>query len=689
MPRSVRVVAAWTTTVVLLLLLIVPGCRDGTELATGPDFATTAKKTLKVTGGGTGTGRVTAPAIGGGAALDCSIAAATYDPIDCTRSYAVNTRVKLTAVPAAGSKLKEWRGVCTGTTLTCTVNMSVARTVRAVFITKAVASFRVNVSGAGTGSGTITSQAGLTPAISCTYTAGSGQSGACSQSYPSGTSVTVTAAPASGHEFTGWGGACTGTGTCTVSTTANRAVTASFSSPAGPQAALGSWSAPSPTPIIGVHLNLMPNGQLLLWGHGGQPQVWTPGGGAGYIQAAAGTCPEGNCELFCGGHTFLADGRLLVAGGHNEALGNNWGLSQASIFDASTSTWQSVAPMAFERWYPTLVTLADGDVVALSGNRAPGQNASIPERWNGSTWTQLTGADLALVLYPRAFVEPKQGRIFVAGDGRPRYLDPNGAGAWTPGPVRTTAARGYGAAVMLDSKILYAGGGVGTCPGLPEASAEIIDLAAPTPTWSPTGSMAFARRHNNLTILPDGSVLATGGTSACGFSTESGAVFAAELWEPATGQWTTVASAAVVRVYHSTAVLLPDGRVISTGSGDGGGTTQQLTSEVYSPPYLFRGERPTYNLASTSMHYGQPFTVATPNAADITKVTIIRLPSTTHAFDMSQRLNTLAFEAGADGQSLTVRAPGAGRIAPPGPYLLFILNRQGVPSVAQTIMLSP
>jgi Domain of unknown function (DUF1929) len=180
----------------------------------------------------------------------------------------------------------------------------------------------------------------------------------------------------------------------------------------------------------------------------------------------------------------------------------------------------------------------------------------------------------------------------------------------------------------------------------------------------------------------------TGGTSQCGFTNEGGATFVAEMWDPATGQWTTVASAAVTRVYHSTTALLPDGRVLSSGSGEGGGVVSQFTYETYSPPYLFKGPRPTYDLASTSMHYGQPFTVSTPNAAAIRKVTIIRLASSTHAFDMGQRLNTLAFEAAANGQSLTVTPPPSGRIATPGPYLLFILNEQGVPSVAQTVLLS-
>jgi hypothetical protein len=180
----------------------------------------------------------------------------------------------------------------------------------------------------------------------------------------------------------------------------------------------------------------------------------------------------------------------------------------------------------------------------------------------------------------------------------------------------------------------------------------------------------------------------TGGTSACGFTDASGAVFAAENYDPVANTWKTWANATVVRVYHSTSALLPDGRVLSTGSGDGGGVSQQFTYEIFSPPYLFNGSRPTYNLASTTMRYGQAFMVATPNAASITKVTLIRLTSTTHAFDGGQRLTTLSFVAAADGLSLTVAPPADGRKAPPGPYMLFILNAKGVPSVAQTVLLS-
>jgi uncharacterized repeat protein (TIGR02543 family) len=679
-----RTAVGLAATLVVAAGLVVQGCQDQTGMESlGPDLASVVMRTLKVSGGGTGSGRVTAPAVGGAPALSCEISGGTYDPTDCTLRYANNTLVRLTATPSPGSAFKEWRNACTGTNTSCSVRMDANKAVRAVFRRTTTTSFRLNLTGGGTGSGTVTSQAGLTPAINCALSGGA-PSSTCGANYTSGTSVTLTAAAAAGHTFTGWSGNCSGSGACTVAMSANRSVTANFSAPAGPEAQAGRWSSPQSTPVVGLHLTLLRNGNALLWGHAGEAQMWNAPGG-NFTQVSNTVCDDPlGCELFCSGHTLLADGRVLVAGGHDEARGNSYGLTQSSVFDGNG--WQPSGRMHYARWYPTLVTLGDGKVVALSGNQTPGVNASIPERWDGSGWTALTGADQKLPTYPRAFVEPKNGHVFVAGDLQSRMLDPSGTGSWSLGATRRVADRNYGAAVMLDSKVLYAGGGGRACPNLPERSAEIIDLAAASPSWVLTGAMAAARRQLNLTALPDGTVLATGGTSTCGPSDEAGAVFSAELWDPGTGQWRTLASAGVVRVYHSTALLLPDGRVLSTGSGDGGGVTPQLSYEVFSPPYLFKGARPSYNLASTTMRYGQSFAVSTADAASIRKVTIIRLPSTTHAFDMSQRLNTLPFTVA--GSGLAVTPPATGRIAPPGPYMLFLVNEAGVPSVAQIVMLS-
>jgi galactose oxidase-like protein/List-Bact-rpt repeat protein len=673
----------------VVLALVVTACQSPQDSLSPSLAVTQSPKTITVTGGGTGGGVVTAPSYGETPDLNCVITNGTAGPEECSRRYAWKTVVTLTAAPDPGSTFTGWGNSCTGTALTCTVTMSVNRTVKAKFAGNSTPKYTLNVTGSGTGSGTITSQAGLSPAVNCVVTAGTAVSGACSVQYAQGTAVTLTATPAGGQTFDGWGGDCSGTGTCALTMSTNRAAASAFSAPAGLEATVGHWDAPQFNPIIAINLVQLMTGKFLLWGHIGEPEVWDPVGGFTEVVNATCTNPQ-ICELFCAGQAFLPDGSVLTAGGHIEELGDNNGLLQASIFDGYS--WRATGSMKYGRWYPTLVTMFDGRVVAISGDQAPGVNASTPERWGGGVWTPLTSANRTVPLYPRAFVEPKNGRIFVAGHGNPSlYLNPLGTGGWTVGPTRLETDRSYGSAVMLDDKVIYfGGGGGGACPGnLPKRTGEWIDLAAATPTWKAIAPMTFGRRQLNATILADGTVLITGGTSACGFTNEAGAVFAAERWNPSggtdgQGAWTTMANASVVRVYHSTTALLPDGRVLSTGSG-GAGATLQNSYEIYSPPYLYQGPRPSYGLQSNVVRYNSTFTVTTPDAASITKVHLIRLAATTHAFDPGQRLRSLVFQVASDGQSLTATAPLSGKIAPPGPYMLFVVNATGVPSVGQIV----
>ena len=196
--------------------------------------------------------------------------------------------------------------------------------------------------------------------------------------------------------------------------------------------------------------------------------------------------------------------------------------------------------------------------------------------------------------------------------------------------------------------------------------------------------MAFARRHHNLTVLPTGEVLATGGVAGTSFDDVSQPVRAAEIWSPGTGtgpgNWTTLSSNAVTRGYHGTSLLLPDGRVLNAGSGEGAGAPSEKNAEIFSPPYLFAGARPTISSAPASVGLKTTFRLGTPNAAAITKVSLIRLGAVTHAFDENQRFMRLSFTADATG--LTVTAPTSSNRAPPGHYMVFILNGSGVPSVA-------
>ena len=233
-------------------------------------------------------------------------------------------------------------------------------------------------------------------------------------------------------------------------------------------------------------------------------------------------------------------------------------------------------------------------------------------------------------------------------------------------------------------KVFIVGGSTcapyGECSIPPTPTAEAIDLNAPAPAWRSVAQMAYARKQHNATILPDGKVLVTGGTSGSGGNDNAAyPVYPAEMWDPGTNSWTTLASMSVYRGYHSTALLLPDGRVLSAG----GGFTGPGSAEVYSPPYLFKGARPTITSAPTTVGYNQTFSVGTPDAAGITKVTLVRLSAVTHAFNFDQRINSLSFSATAGG--LNVTSPASRNVCPPGHYMLFILNGNGVPSVAKII----
>jgi galactose oxidase len=437
---------------------------------------------------------------------------------------------------------------------------------------------------------------------------------------------------------------------------------------AGSEATVGKWSAPFPWPIIGLHLHVLRNGKVLSWGKFGLPHVWDP-------STKAFTALSSPDWIFCSGHTFLADGKLLVNGGH---ISDNHGIPDANLFDPVTMAWSSRSPMAKGRWYPTTTTLGNGEAVTVSGQDQNGVFAPVPEVWTGSAWRALSSASRTLPNYPRTFLAPN-GKLFYAGENRASlYLSTSGTGSWTGVASRLYGVRDYGAAVMYQpGKILYVGGGRTT------NTAEIIDLNKPSPAWQWTNAMAYARRHLNATILPTGQVLVTGGTSGTTFTDETRPVYAAELWDPGTGVWTKLASNSVTRVYHSTAVLLKDGRVLVTGSGDAAGNANHYDAEIFSPPYLFKGSKPKYTSAPSTVSYGQTFFVGTSTPTAIARVTWVRLGSVTHAFDSNQRFNELPFVRTTDG--LNVTAPSSRNLAPPGHYMMFILNGNGVPSTAKVV----
>lgn len=472
------------------------------------------------------------------------------------------------------------------------------------------------------------------------------------------------------------------------------------------EASTGQWGSVIPWDIVPLHMSLLPNGKIFAWGKTeqtdtlGRPRIWDPA-----TKPSPTGLPEidtGMDMLFCAGHTLLPNGNLMVAGGHHM---DDAGI-KVTYFFSQDGVPTKGPDMSNGRWYPTLTVLPDGDVLSMAGRNETGAVVRTPELWSGVAWTQLTGAGtLEIPYYPRNFIDPKNGLVFYAGERiMSRWFNVGGTGSWANGPEHIWKFnRDYGTAAMYDTgKILYAGGGGHTSWPTPDAksptptaTAETIDLNQTSPTWQSVSSMSEPRRHLNSTILPDGQVLVTGGTRGAGFVNidPALAVREAEVWNPRTGQWTRLAANSIMRVYHSVSLLLPNGTVLHGASGDalaiqpGGGIVPvppERNHEIFSPPYMFKGARPTItSVGSTNVTYGGTIAVTTPNAAQITEARWIRLGSVTHAFDMGQRANTLTFTRTATGVSIEV-PPNANQ-APPGYYMLFILNRNGVPSTGTTV----
>ena len=449
----------------------------------------------------------------------------------------------------------------------------------------------------------------------------------------------------------------------------------------------GAWSTPFNWPIVAAHLSVLPDRRVISWVSSDTPgdtethhvHLWDPSSGL-FTEVSNGTH-----NVFCSGHTFLTDGRLLVAGGH---IADNKGVKTTHIFNPVTNAWEAAASMRAGRWYPTATLLVNGQVSIVAGSDENASGNPYPEVWDQATdsWRLLRGAPRNLPYYPWMHPAP-DGRVFNSGpDQVSQYLNPSGAGEWIQGARSNGGYREWGGSIMYaPGKILIVGGG-----DPPTNTAETIDLNSGG-GWQFTGSMQYRRRQMNSTVLPDGKVLVVGGTSGGGFNDESAAVLPAELWNPATGTWTALASMQVPRLYHSSVVLLPDARVLVAGGGRCGScTVDHYDAQIFSPPYLFAADgtpaaRPSIDVAPATVGYGQTLSVPSGAAATIARMTWVRLPATTHSFDQNQWINELSFTKTAS--TLAVTAPANAYLAPPGQYMLFALNTSGVPSAAKIVTL--
>lgn len=470
-------------------------------------------------------------------------------------------------------------------------------------------------------------------------------------------------------------------------------------------AAYGRWDEPFVLPVQGEDAVLLPTGKVLLFAAGSDAQLWDPATGALEPVPA----PEG---INCAGLTLLPDGRVLANGGHNDTL---WkGSAQALVFNPWTKAWTKLPDMVVGRYYPTTLTMADGRALTLDGNGPDGADTPAPETWDGAAWTLHPGASQPMEFYPRAHVVPG-GDIIVASQQAETYRLDAGTMTWTAGEVSARGMRwGSGQVLLPDLRtVLVAGGGsmglssegahtgafrddpttiaANLVEGRESATASAQRLDATTMAWRDAASMSLPRRDLNLVLLADGTPLAVGG--APGFEPVPGWTewaLAPEAYDASADAWTTLAPSQRHRGYHSTALLLPDGRVLATGgdfeTGTGALPVAQRTGELFSPPHLFAGARPVILDAPGGADLGAAMPILTPDADRIAAVHLARLDAATHGVHADQRVVPLAFEREGSG-ALVAWAPEDAGAAPPGWYMLFLLSDEGVPSVAAMLRL--
>jgi chitodextrinase len=466
------------------------------------------------------------------------------------------------------------------------------------------------------------------------------------------------------------------------STTATNVTVTVANGGTGP-AQVGQWGAVMPLPAVAIHAALTPQGKILIFqgtfSRGGQQYVLDPTTG-GVTQLA-----DASPNLFCAAQAVLADGRVQVAGGTSTSGG--FGIVDNTAFNWKTDSWASLAPMKYPRWYATATTLNDGKVLVTSGsNRTLTDLVPTPELYNPATnsWKELTAATRTIPYYSFVYQLPngKVIRVGATEEATPTETLDLDTNQWAT--VDSRLLNGGSSANYAPGKFLKAGSASdGGFSGQSVNTAYTLDMNQSSPTWQATDSMAFPRSFLNLTNMPDGTVLATGGGTDKSAQIDANGVLVPESWDPSTGNWTKLAPMAKPRLYHSGALLLPDGRVYVGGGGSDDGVTDQLSAQIYSPPYLFKGPRPSISSAPATVKYGASTFIGTPEASSIKRVSLIRTGSVTHSFDENARAMSLEFTQSVGG--IDVKMPADGNYAPPGYYMLFLVDDKGVPSVASFV----
>ena len=499
-------------------------------------------------------------------------------------------------------------------------------------------------------------------------------------------------------------------------------------------------------PAVAIHAGLTPDGKVLTYGldaNFGLPGtqvntkflIWDPEQGTSQSAFEILDMSHPIDSAFCSGMMLLPDGQMLIAGGAiqgNRDAGND----VVHLYDYRTGNITMLGdeghlmlmedgqhipmpmpmsnphqmPMADNdlieaRWYPTLTTLPDGRMLIQGGRDALKEYGVItPEIYTpGVGSALLPGATSAQVYsnsedqwwYPRSWVAPN-GQVFGIAGNDMYYLDPTGDGSIEIVGEYNKRTRGEDSTAVMfaPGKILQVGGALhGNSEG-GDNEAWIIDINGEQPVVTSAGSGNYHRVWADSTVLPDGTVFVSGGSSVRNQAFEyrpgeyAEVAYAAEIWNPADNSWTVVDSATDLRLYHSTSLLLPDATVLTAGGTTLGYDDEALTGEVYHPAYLYDdsgnlAERPTIASEQKLVDWNQTLNATVGNADRISRVSLVAFGTVTHSFDMGQRFLELDFTQ--SGNQLNISTPTSANIAPPGYYMVFAFDENGVPSEAHIV----
>ncbi|GAA4675422.1 hypothetical protein Prum_029600 [Phytohabitans rumicis] len=489
---------------------------------------------------------------------------------------------------------------------------------------------------------------------------------------------------------------------------------------AGVACTKGQWQVmPYQSQVRGIHAVVLQNGKILLVAGSGNDTAAFRAGTfkTAVYDPATGTftnvtTPE---DLFCAGHVQLADGKVLVMGGNKQyptADGTSGfkGLKSSYLFDPATNAYTKINAMTAGHWYPSATVLGNGDVISLGGLGEDSKGTAFTEYYKASekrwlAWNEVKQTWKWWGLYP-TMVLMQDGRLFytgshtfgagLAGSGASIY-DYNAKTITDVPGLQNKDYRDQSMSVMLppaqDQRVMTIGGGNGHTNVDANRLTDIIDLKAASPTYKPgplipqgtlTGGVAQSgdqgKMYVSAVLLPDGTVFETGGA----LHNRADPVYEASIFDPISNTFRPrMATDPVPRSYHSSAFLLPDGRVMAIGENPGNGTFDMRIS-VYSPPYLFQGTRPVIqSVAATNWAYGstQKITVSAP----VVRASLIRPAAVTHSSDPNQRFVELPMTV--SGNTIGLNVTSNPNIAPPGWYMLFVHGANGVPSVAKWVKL--